>query len=153
MTSARKRVQLADRREMAWGLYKHGRSFRQIGDELGYSKSSAQRDVQHVLAEVTARTVRDAAEQRALDAARVEDVITAWYPAAIGTEPEKEAAEVFLKATETKGKILGYSRQEVALVTPSPLVVAGTLDLSGYSEEELDGIVRNLSAAAGGRGD
>lgn len=150
--SARKRVQLAERREMAWDLYKRGRSFRRIGEELDYSKSSAQRDVQHVLAEVAARTVESAAETRALNAARVEDVIAAWYPAAAGKNEESEglerdAAEVFLKAVDQMAKLLGLYRQEVALMTPVPLQVG--VDLSGIDEESLDAIIRNLEAARG----
>ena len=79
-----KRSALVERREKAWALVKRGKSLQEIADELGYSKSSAQRDVQHVLDEVRERTIQDAMSQRALDVARVEDVIGAWYPAAAG---------------------------------------------------------------------
>lgn len=181
-----KRSVLVERREKAWALVKRGKSLQEIADELGYSKSSAQRDVQHVMNEVAERTVRDAMSQRALDVARVEDVIGAWFPAAAKVvfelpdddeaagatlrkpeaqaaddddldEPrvtvvqallDRDAAEVFLKAVEQKGKLLGYYRQEVALTTPAPLVVA-TTDLSGLSETELDAVIRNLQAALG----
>lgn len=187
-----KRSVLVERREKAWALVKRGKSLQEIADELGYSKSSAQRDVQHVMNEVAERTVRDAMSQRALDVARVEDVIGAWFPAAAkvvfelpdddeaagvtlrrpgGTEPDdaptdpdddppaprvtvvqalldRDAAEVFLKAVEQKGKLLGYYRQEVALTTQTPLVVA-TTDLSGLNETELDAVIRNLQAALG----
>lgn len=187
-----KRSVLVERREKAWALVKRGKSLQEIADELGYSKSSAQRDVQHVMNEVAERTVRDAMSQRALDVARVEDVIGAWFPAAAGVtfelpdddetagatlrkpeaqavagdlfatdddpdEPrarlvqallDRDAAEVFLKAVEQKGKLLGYYRQEVALTTQTPLVVA-TTDLSGLSETELDAVIRNLQAALG----
>lgn len=182
-----KRTALAERREKAWSLAKRGKSLQEIADELGYSKSSAQRDVQHVLDEVTERTIQSAMSQRALDVARVEDVIGAWFPAAAGVtfelpgddealllrqpgtaapdenpdaDPDaptvrlvqalldRDAAEVFLKAVDQKGKLLGYYRQEVALTTPAPLMVA-TADLSGLSEVELDAVIRNLQAALG----
>lgn len=190
-----KRSVLVERREKAWALVKRGKSLQEIADELGYSKSSAQRDVQHVMNEVSERTVRDAMSQRALDVARVEDVIGAWYPAAASVtfelpddettgvtlrkpeaqavggdllatddEPDeprarlvqalldRDAAEVFLKAVDQKGKLLGYYRQEVALVAQTPLVVA-TSDLSGLSETELDAVIRNLQAALGAGND
>lgn len=182
-----KRSELAERREKAWALAKRGKSLQEIADELGYSKSSAQRDVQHVLDEVTERTIQSAMSQRALDVARVEDVIGAWYPAAAGVtfelpgadealilhqpgtaapddnpdaDPDaptvrlvqalldRDAAEVFLRAVDQKGKLLGYYRQEVALTTPAPLLVA-TADLSSLSEGELDAVIRNLQAALG----
>lgn len=180
-----KRSALVERREKAWALVKRGKSLQEIADELGYSKSSAQRDVQHVLDEVRERTIQDAMSQRALDVARVEDVIGAWYPAAAGVtfelpgddealilrqpgtaaaddnsddDPDaprarlvqalldRDAAEVFLKAVDQKGKLLGYYRQEVALTAQTPLVVA-TTDLSGLGEVELDAVTRNLQAA------
>ena len=182
-----KRSALVERREKAWALVKRGKSLQEIADELGYSKSSAQRDVQHVLDEVRERTIQDAMSQRALDVARVEDVIGAWYPAAAGVtfelpgddealilrqpgtaaaddnsddDPDaprarlvqalldRDAAEVFLKAVDQKGKLLGYYRQEVAVYAQTPLVVAST-DLTGLGEAELDAVIRNLQAALG----
>jgi hypothetical protein len=140
--------------------------------------------VQHVLAEVTERTVQDAMRQRVVDVARVEDVIATWYPVAARVvfvppdeedaarpvplvkatgasegEPtpeirpvqallDRDAAEVFLKAVDQKGKLLGYYRQEVAVYAQTPLVVAST-DLSGLGEAELDAVIRNLQAALG----
>jgi hypothetical protein len=182
--SLSKRSELAERREKAWALVKRGKTLQEIADELGYSKSSAGRDVQHVLAEVTERTVQDAMRQRVVDVARVEDVIATWYPVAarvVFVPPEEEdaarlvppatatgasegeptpeirpvqalldrdAAEVFLKAVDQKGKLLGYYRQEVAVYAQTPLVVAST-DLSGLGEAELDAVIRNLQAALG----
>ena len=179
-----KRSELVERREKAWALVKRGKTLQEIADELGYSKSSAQRDVQHVLAEVTERTVQDAMRQRVVDVARVEDVIATWYPVAARVvfvpadeedaarpvppvkatgasegelTPEirpvqalldRDAAEVFLKAVDQKGKLLGYYRQEVAVYAQTPLVVA-TTDLSGLGEAELDAVIRNLQAALG----
>lgn len=188
-----KRSVLVERREKAWALVKRGKSLQEIADELGYSKSSAQRDVQHVMNEVSERTIQSAMSQRALDVARVEDVIGAWYPAAAKVvfelpddddalgitlrqtvtdddssdtdgDPsaprvtvvqallDRDAAEVFLKAVDQKGKLLGYYRQEVALTTPAPLMVA-TADLSGLNEDELDAVIRNLQAALGAGND
>lgn len=166
VVSSRRRLQLADRREMAWQLHKAGKTFRQIGAMLGYSKSSAQRDIHYLLAAAKDRMAQTVAEEQIRDAGRVEDVIRAWYPAATGNAvvakddvggveiatqaPDKDAAEIVLKAVDQKGKILGYQRQEVALVTATPLRVAAQVaaDLSGLDEDSLDAIIRNLSAAA-----
>jgi hypothetical protein len=58
---------------------------------------------------------------------------------------------VVLKTLEQRAKLLGLHRQEVALSSSGPLIVAtGDLgDLSQLSEEELDAIIRNLEAALG----
>ena len=159
-----RRAIAAERREAAWQLRKRGHSFRSIAERLApeyggnYSKSQAQRDVQAVLDELNERTVLDAAGARALDLARLDDLLVAWFPhATIAGEDTKfdpldrHAADVVLKTLEQRAKLLGLHRQEVALSSSGPLIVAtGDLgDLSQLSEEELDAIIRNLEAALG----
>lgn len=159
-----RRAIAAERREAAWQLRKQGHSFRSIAERLApeyggnYSKSQAQRDVQAVLDELNERTVLDAAGARALDLARLDDLLVAWFPhATIAGEDTKfdpldrHAADVVLKTLEQRAKLLGLHRQEVALSSSGPLIVAtGDLgDLSQLSEEELDAIIRNLEAALG----
>jgi len=90
-TASTRRIAAAERREKAWALRRRGLSFRAIADELGrdpavgerYSKSQAQRDVQFVLDELLARTVDNAAEARALDLARLDDLLAAWFESAL----------------------------------------------------------------------
>jgi|CXWK01.1.fsa_nt_gi hypothetical protein len=159
-----RRAIAAERREAAWQLRKQGHAFRSIAERLApeyggnYSKSQAQRDVQAVLDELNERTVLDAAGARALDLARLDDLLVAWFPhATIAGEDTKfdpldrHAADVVLKTLEQRAKLLGLHRQEVALSSSGPLIVAtGDLgDLSQLSEEELDAIIRNLEAALG----
>jgi hypothetical protein len=171
-----RRAIAAERREAAWQLRKRGHSFRSIAERLApeyggnYSKSQAQRDVQAVLDELNERTVLDAAGARALDLARLDDLLVAFFPPAIGAPadasgeesyggeaaatdntPDRHAADVVLKTLEQRAKLLGLHRQEVALSSSGPLIVAtGDLgDLSQLSEEELDAIIRNLEAALG----
>ena len=159
-----RRAIAAERREAAWQLRKRGHSFRSIAERLApeyggnYSKSQAQRDVQAVLDELNERTVLDAAGARALDLARLDDLLVAWFPHATITgedtkfDPlDRHAADVVLKTLEQRAKLLGLHRQEVALSSSGPLIVAtGDLgDLSQLSEEELDAIIRNLEAALG----
>lgn len=177
-TASTRRIAAAERREKAWALRRRGLSFRAIAEELGrdpavgerYSKSQAQRDVQAVLDELNERTVLDAAGARALDLARLDDLLVAFFPPAIGAPadasgeesyggeaaatdntPDRHAADVVLKTLEQRAKLLGLHRQEVALSSSGPLIVAtGDLgDLSQLSEEELDAIIRNLEAALG----
>lgn len=83
-----RRAQAAERREEAWRLRKRGYSFQQIADELrptfsNYSKSTAERDIKRVLEEINARTLETAAEARALDLARLDDLLTAWFATAL----------------------------------------------------------------------
>ena len=159
-----RRAIAAERREAAWQLRKQGHAFRSIAERLApeyggnYSKSQAQRDVQAVLDELNERTVLDAAGARALDLARLDDLLVAWFPHATITgedtkfDPlDRHAADVVLKTLEQRAKLLGLHRQEVALSSSGPLIVAsGDLgDLSQLSEEELDAIIRNLEAALG----
>ena len=86
------RVNAAERRDKAWALRKRGYSFRDIADTLkndptagpNYSKSQAQRDVQKVLDDLQTRTINSAAEERALDLARLDDLLMAWFAPAVG---------------------------------------------------------------------
>ena len=157
-----RRAIAAERREAAWQLRKQGHAFRSIAERLApqyggnYSKSQAQRDVQAVLDELNERTVQDAAGARALDLARLDDLLLAWFAPAAGQDREAEAldpkaADVVLKILEQRAKLHGLYRSEVALSSAGPLVVATTDmgDLSALSEQELDAIIRNLEAALG----
>lgn len=83
-----RRAQAAERREQAWRLRKRGYSFQQIADELrpefgNYSKSTAERDIKRVLEELNARTLETAAEARALDLARLDELLVAWFATAV----------------------------------------------------------------------
>lgn len=136
-TASSRRIAAAERREKAWELRRRGFSFRAIAEELGrdpavgerYSKSQAQRDVQHVLDELLARTVDSAAEARALDLARLDDLLAAWFESALrrgegtaGEHEEAEAAEELreilspLDTIEAAAKLLGMSRQAADVV-------------------------------------
>jgi len=184
-----RRVVAAEKRERAWELRKRGLTYRKIAEvvaaEFGsYSKSQAERDIKRVLDELQERTLDVAAEARAEDLARIDDLMAVWFATALreherpgmgGAAAEgstaldavdwsalppmelleavfkqamlsKQATEIILKLLEQRAKLLGLHRQEVALTTPAPLVVA---DLSGMDEDSLNAIVRNLSAALG----
>lgn len=77
------KIRIAERRREAWELRKRGKSFQAIADELGYSKSSAERDIKVMLEELNQKTLESAAEARALDLARLDDVLAAWYGLAL----------------------------------------------------------------------
>lgn len=122
-----KRIAAAERREKAWELRRRGLSFRAIAEELGrdpavgerYSKSQAQRDVQHVLDELLARPVDSAAEARALDLARLDDLLAAWFESALrrgeGTVAEHEAAEEAEAAEELRDTLSLMDTLEAAV--------------------------------------
>ena len=88
-TASSRRIIAAERREQAWLLRRKGYSYRAIADELApqfgdsYSKSQAERDIKHALNELNNRTLETAAEARALDLARLDDLLLAWFSDAI----------------------------------------------------------------------
>lgn len=126
-TASTRRIAAAERREKAWALRRRGLSFRAIAEELGrdpavgerYSKSQAQRDVQFVLDELLARTVDNAAEARALDLARLDDLLAAWFESALrrgeGTTAEHEAAEAAEAAEELRDTLSLMDTLEAAV--------------------------------------
>lgn len=79
------RIAAAERREQAWELKKRGFSYRQIAERLDSSKSTVERDVKRVLDELNARTLETAAEARALDLARLDELLVAWFETAMRT--------------------------------------------------------------------
>lgn len=79
------RIVAAERREQAWELKKRGFSYRQIAERLDSSKSTVERDVKRVLDELNARTLETAAEARALDLARLDELLVAWFETAMRT--------------------------------------------------------------------
>lgn len=79
------RILAAERREQAWELKKRGHTYRQIAEKLGTSKSTAERDIKRVLDELNTRTLETAAEARALDLARLDELLVAWFETAMRT--------------------------------------------------------------------
>jgi len=80
------RIAAAERREQAWELKKRGFSYRRIAERLDSSKSTVERDVKRVLDELNARTLETAAEARALDLARLDELLVAWFETAMRTQ-------------------------------------------------------------------
>jgi hypothetical protein len=93
-----KRITAAERREKAWELRKRGLTFRAIAGELApefggsYSKSQAERDIKHALNELNERTLETAAEARAIDLARLDDLLFAWFSTALREKERPTAA-------------------------------------------------------------
>lgn len=119
-TASSKRIQAAERRERAWELRKRGFSFRKIAQELApvfgesYSKSQTERDIKRVLDELNERTLETAAQARATDLARLDDLLAAWYVTAlreherpIDAEPDESGdivASWFARVMATAGE-------------------------------------------------
>lgn len=109
-----RRAIAAERREAAWKLRKRGHSFQQIADELGpdyggYSKSSAERDIKRVLNELNERTLETAAEARALDLARLDELLVAWFATALreGERPARRGGAETAEGEKAEGEPAG----------------------------------------------
>lgn len=105
-TASSRRIIVAERREQAWALRRRGYSYRAIAEELSpqfgdsYSKSQAERDIKHALDELNNRTLETAAEARALDLARLDDLLVAWFSDAIRETASNSTAEDDTASTE-----------------------------------------------------
>lgn len=177
------RIAAAERRERAWELKKRGFSYRQIAERLDSSKSTVERDVKRVLDELNARTLETATEARALDLARLDELMVAWFETAMRTQERsfREAAGSaageeeplgLLDALDAAMKEAAVSKQAADIVFKvleqrakllglyrqevalvTPAPLQVVADLSGLDEESLDAIIRNLSAAFGAGAD
>lgn len=131
-----KRITAAERRERAWELRKRGMTFRAIAEQLApefggsYSKSQAERDIKKALDELQERTLETAAEARATDLARLDDLLFAWFATALrekerpagggkDEEPGDIMAAWFAKAA--KGAAEGEEEEEGDAAEASPL--------------------------------
>jgi len=176
--TSRKKIKLAERRKTAMDLRKAGYTFRQIAAlisetyDIRYSASMAYRDVTHELDRVMAKSSETAEQVLALELTRLDEMLVAWYPGAVGKPsipalelvqspemmaqwldslpegPDKEAAKIVLKIMERRAKYLQLDKDDVTLRTPQPLAVI-TAGLGNVEEDELDHIIANLQAALG----
>ena len=116
------RIAAAERREQAWELKKRGFSYRRIAERLDSSKSTVERDVKRVLDELNARTLETAAEARALDLARLDELLVAWFETAMRTQ-ERAFREVVDSAAGDVDEGAGSAAGDV-----EPLGVLDALD-------------------------
>lgn len=98
------RIRAAERREQAWELKKRGYSYRQIAEKLASSKSTVERDIKRVLDELNARTLETAAGARALDLARLDELLVAWFETATRSQ---EGAFREAQKSAASGEVIG----------------------------------------------
>lgn len=128
-SASSKRITAAERREKAWALRKRGLTFRAIAEQLApefggtYSKSQAERDIKKALDELNERTLETAAEARAIDLARLDDLLFAWFATALrekerptaapgDDEPGDIVSAWFAKAAKAAGEAEGEDEDE-----------------------------------------
>lgn len=158
------RIGAADRRQRALELRKAGASYRAIGATLGVSEAQAHRDVQDALARLAELELTSAAELRALEMARLDDLALTAARILAATHPLVSGGKV-LSGFTSEGKPIGLTDdgpklaaiRELRLISESrrkllgldaPAKVAPTNpDGTPYeSHQQIIGIVLNLLA-------
>jgi len=112
------------RAQQALTLRKAGGTWQAIADALGYRDESGARKAVGRLLDRTDSEL--AAEYRALELARLEDLHRAWWPAAL--QRDEKASNIVLRIHEKRVKLLG-------LAVPDKLVLQ-QINYSGMSAEE-----------------
>ena len=106
--------QAAERRQQAWQLRLQGLSYREIGAQIGVSHESVGKYVNDTLAELGAASKTSAKEWRAVELARMKEMLKVWYPASL--EPSLDgarAAAVALKLEERISELMGIDKPAV----------------------------------------
>lgn len=109
------REKAALNRERALELRLAGATYRQIGKAIGVGPSRAFRYVQHVLAEVAARSEEKADELKRLEDQRLDALLLSWWGRA--TAGDKDAAAIALRVLERRAKLHGLDAPAKSDVT------------------------------------
>lgn len=158
------RITAAERRVKALDYRKAGASFRAIGEQLGVSVKTAHQDVQQALADLAELEQASAAEYRALELARLDDlaiaaarILQAEHPLVSGGKvlsrftadgkaigltdngPKLAAIDRLIRISESRRKLLGLD----APAKISPVNPDGT---PYESQQQMIGLVLNLLA-------
>lgn len=131
-------IEAEQRQIRAVELRKAGVGYRQIAEELGYaSPSGAYEAVQAALAK--ART-EPAEELRGLMTARLDEMLTGVWEAAISGDADSVAA--VLRIEERRAKLLGLDRAPPLVSMAVAKVSVGDVDFSKMTNEELQELLR-----------
>jgi len=125
----------------AFELRKAGKTYREIGDALGYSHEMARKDIQGVLQGIAEETIGSAKEVLSIELARLDTLQYAvWSMARTG---DISCINTILKIMERRAKLLGLdiSRNVNVMVTAE--------DIAKMSDEELHDIISTISTNAG----
>lgn len=131
----------AERVANAFALRKRGKTYRQIGEMLGYSHEQARQDIQTMLAGIIAETKESAQEVLALELARLDDLQVNVYIEA--QQGDDKAIGAVLKIMERRAKLLGLD------VSRSLNVTVTADEISKMSDEELHDLITTVSKSAG----
>lgn len=131
----------AERVARAFDLRKRGKTYRQIGEMLGYSHEQARQDIQSVLASIVAETKDSAQEVLALELARLDDIQVNVYLEAL--QGDEKAISAVLKIMERRAKLLGLD------VSRSLNVTVTADEISKMSDEELHDLITTVSKSTG----
>lgn len=166
------KLKAAERRQLVFELRKQGLDLRAIVQEIqtrhpgtSCSLTTVHRDLQKVLGELVKQTFDDAETVLAMELARLDDLLAAYWVAAVGTTqlvqnedgstaevyipPNPKTAELTLKIIDRRMKLLGLDKTnlQVSDAQGRPIMLGG--QFSGLDEGELDQVLLNLLAAAG----
>ncbi|NLF57646.1 MAG: hypothetical protein GX580_08405 [Candidatus Hydrogenedens sp.] len=112
-------LRAAERRHRAFALRLEGRTFRQIGDELGINGGTAHRDITRHMAEQRERFAELAADALTLELERLDSMLAAVWQSAMGGH--LPAVDRVLKISERRARLLGLDRP--APVDGGPVVL------------------------------
>ncbi len=108
----------AENRAKAWEFRKMGASYEAIGKKLGVSHEAVRRYIQQSLDRLKADELKDAAEWRRLELARLDDLLIALPPRAL--RGELAVVDRVLRIQERRARLLGLDApSKVALTDPS----------------------------------
>lgn len=99
------RIGIAQRRQLALELRKGGASYRQIGEQLGTTHATAFRDVMACLAELAEKRLEETQRLRALELARLDDLLLALHTKA--KNGNLGAVDRVLKVIELRARLTG----------------------------------------------
>jgi hypothetical protein len=156
-----------EREREALALRRRGKTFAAIGAELGFTEQAAHRAVQRALARLSEQTRHEGEQLRALELARLDDLLAAVWNAAL--EGETKAVLAALKVIERRCKMLGLDapvKQELTgrngrgesfvdalrRFGEEPPSEFDDVDVRKLSDEELDTLLA-LIGKAGGKGE
>jgi hypothetical protein len=118
---AAQKITTAERRIQALAYRKGGASYRAIAENLGVDVHTAWEYVAAGLAELAAEQRAEAAELRALEAARLDDLQRAVWPRAI--MGSLEAVKVALRILERRARLLGLDLQPGELLPGETAII------------------------------
>lgn len=166
------KLKAAERRQVVFALRKQGLSMRDILDHIKEnhpgtpaSLGTVKNDLSKVMQQLVQQTFEDAESVLAMELARLDDLLAAYWVAAVGTTklvqnedgstaevyipPDHKTAELTLKIIDRRMKLLGLDKTnlQVSDAQGRPILLGG--QYSGLDEGELDQVLLNLLAAAG----